>query len=112
MKTRQLTVKKYDSLIEKGILTKYDRIEFLDGKIVEKPSKSPRHCASNDRAFYLFLKLLDEKVIVRNQNPIWLDKFSEPEPDIVSALPKADEYENSHPMPDEILLIMEVSDST
>ena len=112
MNVNSLTVKEYDSLIEKGILTKYDRIELLGGVIVKKPRKSPRHCASNDRAFYLFLKLFDEKVIVRNQNLIWLSEFSEPEPDIVLAVLKEDEYENSHPTPDEIYLILEVSDST
>ena len=51
-------------------------------------------------------------MIVRNRNPIWLDEYSEPEPDIVLAVFKEDEYENSHPRPEEIYLIPEVSDST
>jgi hypothetical protein len=107
-----ITVKKYDSLIEKGILTKYDRVELLNGIIVEKPAKTPQRCYLSDKVTYLFFKLFDEIAIVRNQNPIWLDEFSEPEPDIVLAIPKDDEYENSHPTPDEIFLILEVSDST
>lgn len=112
MNVNLLTVKKYDFLIEKGILTKYDRIELLNGLIVEKLPKSPRHCASNDRAFRLFLKFLEEKVCVRNQNPIWLDEVSEPEPDIVLTRPPFERYFDGHPTPDEIYLILEIADST
>jgi Uma2 family endonuclease len=74
--------------------------------------KGTKHSAANDRATKVFYKNFGENAMIRNQNPIWLDEFSEPEPDIVLATPKADEYENSHPTPDEILLILEIADST
>lgn len=112
METHSITVKEYDSLIEKGILTKYDRIELLNGMVIEKMPKSPQHCSLTDLVTHLFIRLFEDKAIIRNQNPIWLDDVSEPEPDIVLAIPKEDEYENSHPTPNEILLILEVSDST
>jgi Uma2 family endonuclease len=60
------------------------------------------------RIFFLF----DGKAIIRNQNPIWLDELSEPEPDIVLAALRDDEYVNSHPTPEEIFAIVEVSDLT
>ena len=112
MELKKLGVKEYDSMIEKGILTKYDRIELINGIIVEKAKKSPRHCASTDIVMKLFWNHFDEKAVVRNQNPIWLDDYSEPEPDIVLAALREDEYENSHPRPEEIYLILEVADST
>ena len=61
---------------------------------------------------YRFFKLFGEKAVVRIQNPIWLDELSEPEPNIVLAKARDDDYENSHPTPAEIYLILEVSDST
>ncbi len=112
MNISQMTVKEYDSLIEKGIFTKYDRIELLNGTVVQKMSKSPVHCILTDIISQLFYRIFEAKAIVRNQNPIWLDEFSEPEPDIVLAISKENEYENSHPTPAEIYLILEVSDST
>ena len=109
MNTQKITVKQYDSWIEKGILTKYDRIELLKGEIVEKSRKTPQHCYFTDVFMRRFFKIFDDKVIVRNQNPIRLDEFSEPEPDIVLATPRNDGFEYSHPTPDEIHLILEVS---
>lgn len=112
LKLRRITVKKYDRMIESGVFDETDRIELLNGAIIEKMPKGTKHSAATDRAARVFYRRFGEKVFVRNQNPVWLDEFSEPEPDIVVAVPKADEYETSHPTPDEIFLILEISDST
>lgn len=55
---------------------------------------------------------MGDKACVRNQNLVWLDEFSEPEPDIVLAQPPFEKYFDKHPTPDEIFLILEISDST
>jgi Uma2 family endonuclease len=112
LKLRQITVEEYDQMIENGVFDENDLVELLNGAIVEKMPKGKKHSAATDRIAKFFDRNFGEFIFVRNQNPIWLDEFSEPEPDIVLAVPKADEYENSHPTPDEIYLIMEVSDST
>ena len=112
LKLRQITVEEYDLMIESGVFDEDDQIELLSGVIIEKMPKVTEHSSANDRAARVFFKTLNEKVFIRNQNPIWLDGFSEPEPDIVLAAPKAGEYENSYPTPDEILLILEIADST
>ena len=112
LKLRQITVEEYDLMIESGVFDEDDQIELLSGVIIEKMPKGTEHSSANDRAARVFFKTPNEKVFIRNQNPIWLDGFSEPEPDIVLAAPKADEYKNSHPTPDEILLILEIADST
>jgi Uma2 family endonuclease len=112
LKLRQITVKEYDAMIESGVFDEDDQVELLNGAIVEKMPKGKKHSAATDRVAKFFDRNFNEFIFVRNQNPIWLNEFSEPEPDIVLAMPKTDEYENSHPTPDEIYLILEVSDST
>ena len=56
-------------------------------------TKGTRHSSATDRITRVFYKSLAASLMIRNQNPIWLDEFSEPEPDIVLAMPKDDEYE-------------------
>lgn len=112
LKLRQITVEEYDLMIENGVFDENDQVELLNGAIVEKMPKGTKHSAATDRAARVFYRHFGEEVFIRNQNPVWLDEFSEPEPDIVLATPKPDEYESSHPTPSEIYLILEVSDST
>ncbi|HEX9927995.1 MAG TPA: Uma2 family endonuclease [Pyrinomonadaceae bacterium] len=112
LKLRPFSVKEYDWMIEQGILTENDNIELLNGAIVEKMPKGTKHSAANDRVARVFYRVLGDKAIVRNQNPIWLDDFSEPEPDIVLAALNENGYEDKHPTPEDIFLILEVSDST
>jgi Uma2 family endonuclease len=99
-------------MIEQGILTENDNIELLNGAIVEKMPKGTKHANFNDIIANLFFQKLGQKVWVRNQNPIWLDDFSEPEPDIVLVEPPFSKYFGKHPMPADIFLILEISDST
>lgn len=112
LKLRPFTVKEYDFLIEAGILTAADNIELLNGAIVEKMPKGTKHANFNDIIANLFFQKLGQKVWIRNQNPIWLDDFSEPEPDIVLVEPPFSRYFEKHPTPAEIYLILEVSDTT
>jgi len=112
LKLRQITVKEYDAMIENGVFDENDQVELLNGAIVEKMPKGTKHSAATDRLVRVFYRQFGETVFIRNQNPVWLDEFSEPEPDIVLTIPRTDEYENSHPTPAEIYLILEVSDST
>lgn len=112
LKLRQITVEEYDAMIEKGVFDEDDKVELLNGAIIEKMPKGNKHSAATDRIAKFFDRNFNEILFVRNQNPIWLDEYSEPEPDIVLAVLREDEYENSHPRPEEIYLILEVADST
>ena len=112
LKLRRITVEEYDTMIKNGVFDEDEQVELLNGVILEKMPKGPKHSAATDRATRVFYRNFGETVFIRNQNPIRLDEFSEPEPDIVLAIPKDDEYEDSHPTPAEIYLILEVSDST
>jgi Uma2 family endonuclease len=112
VKPRLITVAEYDRMIEAGIYTENDRIELLNGEIVELMPKGTKHTSANSKIVRFLIRLFDEKLIVRNQDPIVLDDFSEPEPDIVLATWDEKEYAEHHPTPSDILLVMEISDTT
>lgn len=112
LKLHPISVKEYDEMIEKGVFDENDQIELLGGVIVEKMPKGNKHSIYNDIVATYFIEKLSGKVYVRNQNPIWLDEFSEPEPDVVLAKPPFSRYFKSPPTPDEIYLVLEVSDTT
>ena len=112
LKLRQITVKEYDAMIENGVFDQNDQIELLNGVIIEKMPKGTKHATLNDIIATHLIQKLGDKVCVKNQNPIWLDEFSEPEPDIVLADLPFEKYFDKHPTPDEIFLILEISDST
>ena len=112
LNARPISVREYDRMIEHGILTTEDKVELLNGVIINKMPKGIQHAALNDLLAELFRKELGNGVVIRNQNPIRLDDLSEPEPDIVLAKPPREIYFERHPTPDDILLIVEISDST
>lgn len=109
---RLLTTAEYEQMIAAGIFNEDDRVELLEGVIVEMSPKGVKHAASTDRAARYFLRLLGERVIVRNQNPIQLNDHSEPEPDLVLAAPEQFEYAFKHPRPKDVYLVLEVADRT
>lgn len=112
LKLRSFTVKEYDSLINTGFFNENDSIELLNGIIIEKMPKGTKHALFNDFIATRLTQIFGENAYVRNQNPIWLDDISEPEPDIVLAELPFEKYFDKHPAPKDIFLILEVSDTT
>ena len=108
----RFTVDDYHAIARAGILTKDDRVELLDGEIVKKMTIGSRHAACVDRLTRLFVQQLGDRAVVRIQNPIQLDDYSEPEPDISLLRPKEDFYAEAHPMPEDVQLVIEVADTT
>ena len=74
--------------------------------------KGIKHAAVNDRVADVFREKLGNRAIIRNRNPIVLDDYAEPEPDLVLAKPPREIYSERHPTPEDILLIIEISNST
>ncbi len=109
---RLFTAAEYYKMAEAGILLSEERVELIEGKIITMSPKSIEHAASNDRATECFRRHLGERVIVRNQNPIHLTDSSEPEPDVVLAAPQEKRYFDHHPIPSEVLLVLEVAGSS
>ena len=112
-KTRRFTVVEYHRMGETGILDEGDRVELLDGEIVEMTPIGPRHASVVDRMTRLFSRLIGERAVVRVQNPIDLAALaSEPQPDVVLRKPRADFYVTAHPAPAAVLLLVEVMDTS
>lgn len=109
---RRFTVEEYQRMAEAGILTKDDRVELIEGEIIQMTPIGPRHAACVDRLNRLFSKAVGDRAIVRVQNPIRILPDSEPQPDVVLLRPRADFYQEAHPGPPDILVIVEVSETS
>ncbi len=99
-------------MVEAGILSEDDRAELIDGEIVEMAAIGSRHAACARRLISLLTDALGGRAIVDAADPVNLSHYSEPEPDITVLRAKADFYANGHPAPADVLLLIEVGDST
>ena len=111
-KLRLWTIENYHRMIEAGILTTGDRVELLEGQIVEMSPQPPPHASTTQRTARYLDRLLETVAYVRTQLPITLKPNSEPEPDVAIVRIDPQEYSDRHPNPDDIFLIIEVADST
>lgn len=109
---RRFSVDEYDRMGEAGILGEDDRVELLDGEIVEMTPIGSRHAATVKRLIALFTDSLGSRVQIGAQDPVQLNDYSEPQPDLVLLRPHADFYAAGHPTPEDILLLVEVADSS
>jgi Uma2 family endonuclease len=99
-------------MIETGILTENDRVELMDGEIIEMTPIGPRHAACVKRMIALLSRKVGRIAIVGAQDPVQLDDYSEPQPDISLLKPRPDFYAQSHPLPEDVLIAVEVADTT
>ena len=95
-----------------GILREDDRVELLDGEILEMTPIGSRHAACVDRLNQLFSDQVRRRAIVRIQNPIRLSERSEPQPDLTLLRPRPDFYAQAHPGPGDVLLVVEVAETS
>ena len=109
---RLLTVQEYHRMAEIGIFDEDERVELLAGQIVKMAAKGTAHGAAVKRTEKLLENRLRNRVLVRLQNPVRLNNYSEPEPDIAVVVPDPLYYEDHHPTPSEVYLIIEVADTT
>ena len=108
---RTFTVSEYHRLAHHGILQENDRVELLDGRIYEMNPIGSRHAQCVRRLTTLLVLKVTPKALVSIQNPVRLDDRSEPEPDVALLEPK-EVYGSRHPRPDDVLLLIEVADTT
>lgn len=109
---RLFTVKEYNRMVEAGILTEDDRVELIRGEIIHMSPIGRRHAAHVRRLNTLLSEKLGRRALVDTQNPVELDDSSQPQPDVVLLQPRPDFYESGHPKPEDILLLVEVADTT
>jgi Uma2 family endonuclease len=109
---RLLTVDDYHRMIEAAVFAPEEHLELLAGQLVNMMPKGKIHTAAVKRAERLLDHLLGELVLIRLQDPIELRDYSEPEPDIAVVALDPQFYEDHHPQPSEIYLLIEVADSS
>ena len=112
LRRRLFTVEDYYGMARAGILDEDDRVELIEGEILEMAAIGSRHAACVNRLNQLLSGTAGDGVIVSVQNPVRLSDLSEPQPDLAVLRPREDFYEGAHPGPDDVLLIVEVALTT
>lgn len=108
----RLTVGRYHRLGEAGILGEDDRVELLEGQLVDMAPIAPRHALAVDALNELLVIAVAGRAGVRVQNPIELDDATEPKPDVVLVRRPWRGYPTSHPRAGDIILVIEVADTS
>ena len=109
---RKFTVAEYYRLGEAGILQDDERVELINGEILLMAPIGDLHAGRVDRWTNYFGERARGRFIVRVQNPVQVGEGQSPQPDLVLLRPRPDFYEGSRPGPGDVLLIVEVSDSS
>ncbi|MDB6022461.1 MAG: putative dioxygenase [Pedosphaera sp.] len=108
----RFSVEEYHRMAEIGIIGPRARVELLDGQIKDMSPIGPFHSSVVSDLISAFSEAAKGRWRVLSQGPVLLDKNSEPQPDLVLLKPAAHRYRHSHPFPENVYLLIEVSDST
>ena len=110
--TYRFTVDDYYRMGEVGILPPDVRVELVDGEIKQMPPIHPPHASIVHRLNAVLARKLHGKVVVGIQSPIRLDDFNEPQPDVTVLRFQDDYYGSHHPTPADVMLAIEVADTS
>ncbi len=102
------TVADYYKMAEVGILEPEDRVELIQGEIIQMSPIKSFHASVVDTLQDILLFFLRGKAIIRTQNPLFIDNFSEPEPDLTIAHFQTHKYRDHHPRPENVHFLIEV----
>ena len=111
-RSRKFTVDEYYRMAEVGILKCDERVELVEGEILVKPPISPGHAWEVDQLNEFLIRRAAGRYRLRSQNPVRLNDHSEPEPDVSLLRRRPEGYGAAHPTPADVLLIIEVADSS
>jgi Uma2 family endonuclease len=106
------TVDEYERIGAAGLLPPDRRLELIDGDIIEMTPIGPPHAYVVDQLAEWAMQQLAGRARVRVQGPVRISDLTEPEPDLMVLRPAGSEYRSRHPRPDDVLLVIEVSDTT
>jgi Uma2 family endonuclease len=109
---RWISADEYERMGSAGIFPPGVRLELIEGEIYEMSPIGSPHAACVDALTHLFSEASKRRFIVRVQNPIRLNDFSEPQPDLTLLRWREDFYRGAHPTPADVLLVVEVADTT
>lgn len=108
----KFTSEEFHLMAEAGIFKQDARLELIEGDIIEMAPIGSRHAACVTRNTRLITIRVGGSALVSPQNPVYLREHCEPQPDIAVLRPRADDYTHAHPRPEDILLLIEVCDTT
>jgi len=112
MTKRLFTVDEFYRMAEIGIFTEDDRVELIEGEIIQMTPIGNRHLACVNRLARILITAIKNRAIVSIQNPVRLSNRTEPQPDIVVLKYRSDDYEGKKPSPEDVYFMVEVSDSS
>jgi Uma2 family endonuclease len=108
----RLTRRDYYRMGEVGILGNNDRVELLEGQLIDMSPIGPRHAIVTGNLNALLFTACAGRAWLRCQDPVVLDDGSEPQPDIALVQRPWRGYPHTHPGPDDIFLLIEVADTS
>ncbi len=108
----RFTVEDYYRMADAGLLGHDERVELIEGEVIDMAAIGSRHAACVNRLNELFMTRLAGRAVVGVQNPVRLTDLSEPQPDVAVLRQRPDFYAGAHPGPADILLVVEVADTT
>ncbi|MBH8575021.1 Uma2 family endonuclease [Nostocaceae cyanobacterium CENA369] len=109
---KRFTVAEYDRLAKLGFFEEDDRVELIKGEIYQMVAKGTAHSVCETLLFRELIKLLIDRALVRGQQPVIISEYSEPEPDLAIVRNVDDNYLSAHPNSSDILLLIEIADSS
>jgi Uma2 family endonuclease len=109
---RPFTRTEYHRMAETGVLAPDEQVELLDGRIVRMAPVGPFHGGTTDFLAAALARSIGARAIIRVQGPVALSKKSEPQPDVALLRPRPDFYRSAHPQPEDVLLLIEVAESS
>lgn len=110
VRRRRLTVDEYHRMGEVGILHEDDRVELIDGELIQMAAIGTRHFTCVNTLNHMLVREAGDAAIVSVQNPVRLGMHWEPQPDVTVI--RTRDYRESLPTPEDVLLLIEVSDTT
>jgi Uma2 family endonuclease len=108
----RFSVQDYHLMAETGVLRPDARVELVNGRIIDMSPIGPYHGGVTNQLLQIFTAAAQGRWVTTVQNPLSLDAHSEPQPDLMLLKPVKDYYRRRHPGPEDVLLLIEVSDST
>jgi len=107
----RLDVGAYYKMAEAGILGPDERVELIDGEIIDMVPIGSGHAGKTDRLTRIFVRATGEGLAhVGVQRPLRLDALNEPQPDLMLLKPRPDDYQRGHPNAADVLLVVEISE--
>jgi Uma2 family endonuclease len=108
----RISADRFEKMVETGVLTKYDRVELIEGDMINEPGINPPHSAVTARLNELLVLSVGRSVTVSPCGSVRLGDFSVPQPDLMLLTRREDFYFRRRPTAADVLLLIEVSDSS